>query len=286
MADPKSQGPQANRPPAQPGSQKPPKASRTKEDTGPYGAAELKKAFRPNLTRGIVIASALHIALLGGYTGYLKWQKDLEAAALKNEPIVVNYAELPPPPAVDDPPTADPAPAPPSPIDVPKVGIPEPVPDDQADPEQTLATQDELNAPTGDIGEGVGVVGGTGVDEVAAPPAPPPPLPPPPPPPPPPTSGPPPDFVAVEKQPVPIEQVQPEYPEIARRAGIEGRVIVKVWVDKNGRVKEALVQRSDNDLFDAPALAAVRRWKFEPAIQAGNPVDVWVSIPIRFRTRQ
>jgi periplasmic protein TonB len=80
--------------------------------------------------------------------------------------------------------------------------------------------------------------------------------------------------------------VQPEYPEIARQAGIEGRVTLRVWVGKDGRVKEVQLVRSDNEIFNENAIAAVRRWRFEPAIQAGNPVDVWMTLPIRFRQRR
>ena len=266
------QPPAAGRPATPPKSAKPAKVQ--KEDTSPYGAAELKRVMRPNLIRGISVSTLLHVLPLAGAVAYTYYKSQAVEEA-DTAPVVVNYAELPPPPPIDEPPSVDPAPAPPTPVEAPSVGIPEPVPDEEADPEQTLATQEELNAPTGDIGVGVGVVGGTGTDQVAAPP----------PPPPPPADGPPPEFVPVEKQPTPIEQVQPEYPEIARRAGIEGRVIVRVWVSKEGRVKDVQVQRSDNEIFNDNAVAAVRRWRFEPAIQAGNPVDVWVSIPIRFKQR-
>jgi TonB family protein len=57
-------------------------------------------------------------------------------------------------------------------------------------------------------------------------------------------------------------------------------------VGKDGRVKEVQLVRSDNEIFNENAIAAVRRWRFEPAIQAGNPVDVWMTLPIRFRQRR
>ncbi len=94
---------------------------------------------------------------------------------------------------------------------------------------------------------------------------------------------PPPDFLPVEKQAVPIYRVEPEYPEIACQAGIEGRVTVRVWVGRDGSVKDVNVLRSDNEIFDESVLAAVRLWRFDPAMQAGRPVDVWTTLPIRFR---
>ena len=94
---------------------------------------------------------------------------------------------------------------------------------------------------------------------------------------------PPPEFVAVERQPVKVFGNDPDYPSILCRAGIEGRVVVRAWVGRDGAVKDVQVLRSDNDGFNENAIAAVRQWRFEPAVQAGNPVDVWMTIPIRFR---
>jgi protein TonB len=96
---------------------------------------------------------------------------------------------------------------------------------------------------------------------------------------------PPPDFVAAERLPVPVRQVVPTYPVMARRARLEGRVIVKAWVDRHGRVRQAEVMRSDLHVFDRAALDAVSQWIFTPALQNGEPIDMWVSIPVTFRLR-
>jgi periplasmic protein TonB len=100
--------------------------------------------------------------------------------------------------------------------------------------------------------------------------------------------GPPPDFVPVEKtpQPIPGNNPPPVYPEIARRAGVEGTVWVKIWVDKEGNPKKAVVQKSDAELFNQPAIDAAMKWKFTPAIMNNGPVSVWVSIPFKFRLNQ
>lgn len=97
------------------------------------------------------------------------------------------------------------------------------------------------------------------------------------------------DFIAVEKEPaVDIVAIQKlvEYPELARKAGIEGRVIVKVLVRKDGSIQKPFVEYSDNSMLNNSALSAIQKaGKIPPAIQNGQPVDCWVSIPINFKLR-
>jgi protein TonB len=67
---------------------------------------------------------------------------------------------------------------------------------------------------------------------------------------------PPPDFVPYDKAPEPIEQVKPKYPDLATKAGMEGTVWVKLWVDESGIVARAEVARSDAEIFNQAALDA------------------------------
>ena len=97
---------------------------------------------------------------------------------------------------------------------------------------------------------------------------------------------PPPDFLPVDKQPIPIKNPAPEYPEIARRAGVEGTVWVKIWVDKEGNAKKAQVIESDAELFNQNAIDAALQWTFTPAIMKNATVDVWVSFPFKFKLDQ
>ena len=98
--------------------------------------------------------------------------------------------------------------------------------------------------------------------------------------------GPPPDFVPVEKQPAPVKNPSPIYPEIARRAGVEGTVWVKIWVDKEGKAKKAQILKSDAELFNQAAIDAAMQWVFTPAVMNNGPVAVWVSIPFKFKLNQ
>ena len=88
----------------------------------------------------------------------------------------------------------------------------------------------------------------------------------------------------VEELPVPVTQVKPTYPSIAQQAGVEGLVVVKALVGKNGRVLDVrLDDRRHVPLLNDVALAAARLWLFTPALANGKPVAVWTAIPFHFR---
>jgi protein TonB len=91
-------------------------------------------------------------------------------------------------------------------------------------------------------------------------------------------------FFKVSKKPEVIKKVQPEYPDLARRAGIEGKVVCKIVVGKDGLVKSATVIKSIPMLDDA-ALAAVKQWVFSPGEQRDRKVQVNMTVPIDFRLK-
>ncbi|MCX8009714.1 MAG: energy transducer TonB, partial [Ignavibacteria bacterium] len=97
--------------------------------------------------------------------------------------------------------------------------------------------------------------------------------------------GPPADFVPFEKGPEIIKQVVPEYPDLARRANLEGKVWVKIWVDKEGKPRKAEVIKSDAEIFNEPAVKAAMQFLFTPAMMNNGPVAVWVTIPFKFNLR-
>lgn len=86
----------------------------------------------------------------------------------------------------------------------------------------------------------------------------------------------------LERPPEVISAVPPVYPAALRRAGVEGRVVLLVVVDEQGRVEEARVERSSRPEFEAPALEAVRKWRFRPGMKDGQPVRTFLRQPIRF----
>lgn len=91
-------------------------------------------------------------------------------------------------------------------------------------------------------------------------------------------------YYKVEVKPKPILQQKPRYPDLARRAGIEGQTVVKALVDIDGSVMDVqILKSSGNQMLDEAALSAARRWRFSPAKQRDKFVRVYVSIPIKFR---
>ena len=81
-----------------------------------------------------------------------------------------------------------------------------------------------------------------------------------------------------------VHQTPPKYPQAARAAELEGVVILMLGIDDSGYVVEAKVAQGREGLSGA-ALAAVRDWRFVPAMRAGKPVAVRVPVPIRFTLR-
>src|SRR6266511_2687895 len=84
------------------------------------------------------------------------------------------------------------------------------------------------------------------------------------------------------KAPVVIRRVNPSYPDGARQHNITGIVIVEVLIDKNGRVKDAVVLKPLPLGLDQAALDAVRKWQFQPGTLNGEPVDVIFNLTIIF----
>ncbi|MCH2449119.1 MAG: energy transducer TonB [Gracilimonas sp.] len=95
-------------------------------------------------------------------------------------------------------------------------------------------------------------------------------------------------FVVVEEMPKLIGgmaklQASVRYPEMARRAGIEGRVTVQFIVNEQGKVENARVVRGIGGGADEEALKAVQQAEFEPGMQRGRPVRVQYALSINFR---
>ena len=99
------------------------------------------------------------------------------------------------------------------------------------------------------------------------------------PPPPPPMDD---DFIAFDDPPELIHAVKPIYPDIARKAGVEGLVIVIVLLDEAGNVISAEIGHSDAAIFNEASVEAAYRHRFEPAYQRDIPVKSRISLRFRF----
>lgn len=233
-----------------------------------YGSLEIKRAYRKNMATGIIIAALIMIASISSYRLFAK----LNAAEISivRAPAPDSVILLPPPfpPIYEDPKPARTA------IEKPilKSGIPIPVPDEDAPENATIPSQSELDEiinrsrPTDSSWSGNIVVNIENVEQLI----------------------PPPDiFIPVDEMPQAIEMVAPIYPEMARIAGLQGEVWVKVYVDKNGDVRDVIIFKASgaNAGFEESAIAAARQTEWKPAISNGRPVGLWVSYKIEFRLK-
>ncbi len=88
----------------------------------------------------------------------------------------------------------------------------------------------------------------------------------------------------LDNQPTLVKFSDPVYPVEARKQGKEGVVVLKALIGPDGRVRQVKILKSI-PLFDASAAAAVERWRFSAITSHGQPVYVWMIIPIRFQLK-
>ncbi len=95
------------------------------------------------------------------------------------------------------------------------------------------------------------------------------------------------EFVFLEKQPKPVNmdqlKKQIDYPQMARDAGISGRVVFRVLIDEQGKYKKHKVMRSPHKWLTDACVEHISKLRFTPGIQAGKPIPVWVTVPFDFK---
>ena len=82
-----------------------------------------------------------------------------------------------------------------------------------------------------------------------------------------------------------VHEVPPDYTERARRAGVEGEVLLEIVVTAQGAVSEVRVLRRLGSGLDEEAVSAVRQWRFTPASRQGTSVAVIVEVAVGFSLR-
>ena len=81
-----------------------------------------------------------------------------------------------------------------------------------------------------------------------------------------------------------LQNPAPAYPPLSRKVGEQGRVVLRVLVNANGRADEVQLQSSSgSERLDESARTTVGRWQFVPAKRGNEPVQAWVVIPISFK---
>ena len=81
-----------------------------------------------------------------------------------------------------------------------------------------------------------------------------------------------------------VRHVDPSYPDLARRAGVTGIVILECVIDGEGRVRSVRVLRG-HPLLDGAAVQAVGEWTYRPTLLNGVPVEIVMTVTVRFATR-
>jgi len=90
------------------------------------------------------------------------------------------------------------------------------------------------------------------------------------------------EYYEVETKPKILRRVEPVYPEGVE--GKEGYVILKVLVNKEGKISKTITLLSSNPIFKRLALKAIKAFEFNPGLVGGKPVPSWIEIPFRFRS--
>jgi TonB family protein len=226
-----------------------------------YGADELKRVAHRYGFLALVISALIHFTVIGGY--YLNALFESDSPILPNPPKRLpefTFDSHPRIPGVYELPLV-------TEQAIPKTGgkgTPVPVEDDPVTVENTIASQRDLVESVDP--HGIVDLPGERSPKIAID-----------------DNLPPEIFVPVEKPPVIVKAVPPVYPPLALRAGIEGKVYVKIWVDRQGKPRQVEVVKSDNDIFNEAAIEAARQLVFTPAYMNNGPVSVWVGMPIAFR---
>lgn len=227
------------------------------------GAFELKRTYQRNMAFGSLAVLLLFAVIIGS----VALIKVLTAKDAIDAPTIIikSISELGPPPSVAKKQvqvkvTQEIAP--------PSFALPEAVPDEEVVEDFVVVSQEqlaEISSPVLGEGEGGGdiVVDIPIEDYIPAPD----------------------EFVPVEEQPVALKLENPTYPAMAKKAGIEGDVWVKVLVDKSGDVRDAIIYISSgaNAGFEEAAMEAAKKGKWKPAMQNKQPVAVWVAYKIEFK---
>jgi protein TonB len=79
-----------------------------------------------------------------------------------------------------------------------------------------------------------------------------------------------------------VTSIAPEYPEVARLAGIEGDVTLRIFVGQDGTVR-GITPLSGPPILARAAMRALEQWRYAPALVDGDPVDVVTTVTLAFR---
>ena len=82
-----------------------------------------------------------------------------------------------------------------------------------------------------------------------------------------------------------IKKVSPIYPLEARKAFVQGVVVLEVTTDEEGNVAKVAVLNSESSLLNQASIDAVKQWKYEPMMSKGNPIRMSFNVTLTFRLK-
>lgn len=218
-----------------------------------YGAFELKRVYHKNYLSGVAAAILLHLIIFVLFVLFMPQEKNEEAARIK----ILKYAELGPPPSI----IRNNSPVEKVVATRPNFGKPiaakkgEAVSEFETPKESGVSSDVKVEPPKVEVKKEI-------IDETF--------------------------YVAVDMMPEPsggIESIQRKiiYPSEARRDGVEGKVIIKVFVDEAGSVRRAEIVKGIGSGCDEAAIAAVMSSRFRPGKMNGKVVKVQLTISLVFK---
>lgn len=235
----------------------------------------VQRTEKRRMGASLAISSLVYLGIAGGVVAASAAARQ---AVKEDELVQIQFAQ-PPEPAKVEPEPPPPEPTPPTPTEAPRpktkrkeLTPPKEVPKDKpAESDKPLA-----DAPADDGKDGFtdGVAGGTGKAAAPAPTPPPPPAAP---------SGP----VHLPEKATPPQlksgSASPAYPEAARKAGVQGMVVARVTIAKDGKVTNVEILKGP-EVFHEAVKAALARWQYEPArLPDGTPIAVFRIVPVPFK---
>jgi len=232
------------------------------------GSLELKTVYQKNLALGFGISAGAHLLIIGIIVLVIALTADKEIQA--PQIVIKSMSELMAPPSLSQQQEQIRVKIPERAL--PSVGVPEAVPDEEAPEEVEIATQDELAdmapvSPVQDLEDlGINMDVDNILNELLPSPD---------------------EFIPYEDPPVQVKQVQPTYPPLAQRAGVEGSVWINVLVDREGKVRDVKIVKDSgaNAGFEESATEAAFQTVWKPAIANGQPIALWVTYKVEFKLK-
>ncbi len=234
---------------------------------GAYGAFELKRCYQKNMFTGTIVSGLIPLVIFLCFVIAGLLSPAEVPVPTKDRVIKIG----PPPPPTAFKPVKKRIYAKPKEFTPPQFAVPRPVEDDAIETVNVLATiNQKVLVDKNNIPDNPGVYSDpdaeyAGIVEELIPP--------------------PDTFIPRTQNPHLVTAPQPKYPEMARQAGIEGHVWVQIYVDAEGNVIKAEIQKPSgaNAGFEEAALAAAWGRIYRPAMQNDQPVGVWISYKVTFK---